>query len=161
LSEGKYDLLLAFSRRWYESDPESPMSQAAYALALTYNNRFKEAFSIVDRLAETSPDNAVTKMALLAKYGVLKDKEKAFQILTPDFQMTCKRDFQWSYNVAEELSLLGAKKEALDWLENAINRGFLDYRVMEHDFPLDNIRGEERFKKLMERAKYMSDHFEV
>ena len=57
--------------------------------------------------------------------------------------------------------MLGANKEALDWLENAINRGFLDCRAMEHDFALDNIRGEERFKKLMERAKYMSDHFEV
>jgi non-specific serine/threonine protein kinase len=161
MSEGKYDLLLAFSKRWYESDPESPMSQAAYALALAYNDRFKESLPIINRLAETSPDNAVTKFALITKYGMQKDRERAFQILTPDFQKTCKRDYQWSYSVAGALSLLGAKKEALDWLENAISRGFLDYRSMERDFLFDNIRGEERFKKLMERAKYESEHFEV
>jgi TolB-like protein len=161
MSDGKYDLLLAFSKKWYESDPGSPMSQAAYALALAYNDRFKESLPIINRLAETSPDNVVTKFALLAKYGMLKDRGKAFQILTPDFQKTCRRDYQWSYNVAEGLAMVGAKKEALDWLENAISRGFLDYRSMERDFLLDNIRGEERFKKLMERAKYDSDHFEV
>jgi non-specific serine/threonine protein kinase len=161
MSDGKYDLLVAFSKRWYESDPESPMAQAAYALALAYDDRFKESLPIINRLAETSPDNVVTKFALLAKYGLLKDREKAFQILTPDFQKTCRRDYQWSYNVAEGLAAVGAKKEALDWLENAISRGFLDYQSMERDFLLNNIRGEEQFKKLMERAKYMSDHFEV
>jgi TolB-like protein len=161
MSEGRYDLLLAFSKRWYESDPGSPMSQAAYALALTYNHRFKESLAIMDRLEATSPDNVVTRFALLTKYGMLKDSEKAFRILTPDFQKTCRRDYQWSYSVAEGLSALGAKKEALDWLENAISRGFLDYESMERDFLLDNIRGEERFKKLMERAKYESDRFEV
>jgi tetratricopeptide (TPR) repeat protein len=161
MSEGEYELALEFCKRWHEADPESPMARGSYALTLTYNNRFKEALSIIDRLAETSSNNVVTKFMLLLKYGMLKDREKAFQILTPDFQKTCRRDFQWSYNVAVDLSLLGAKEEALDWLENAISLGFLDYESMERDFLLDNIRGEERFKKLMERAKYESDHFEV
>ena len=161
ISEGKFDLVLEFAERWYEADPESPLAQSGLALALTYNSRFREALPIIDRLAEKSPDNVAAKFMLLLKYGMLKDREKAFQILTPEFQKTCKRDFQWSYNVAADLSLLGTKEEALDWLENAINRGFWDYRLMERDFLLDNIRGEKRFKKLIERAKYESEHFEV
>jgi len=161
MSDGNYDLLLAFAKRWYESDPENVMAQAAYALALQYNGRLEESILVIDKLAETNPDNVVTKFALLGKCGVLKDREKAFQILTPDFQQTCKRDYQWSYSVAEGLAAVGAKKEALDWLENAISKGFLDYESMERDFLLDNIRGEERFKKLMERAKAESDRFEV
>ena len=154
-------MLLEFSKRWYEADPESPMAQAAYALALTYNNRFKEALPIIDRLAETSPDNVATKFMLLLKYGMLKDREKAFQILTPDFQKTCRRDFQWSYNVAEDLSLLGAKRGSAGLAGKRDQSGLPGLPVMERDFLLDNIRGEERFKKLMERAKYESDRFEV
>jgi TolB-like protein len=161
MSEGRYDLLLAFSKRWYESDPEGPMAEAAYAQALSYNHRFTEALPIIDRLAETSPDNVVTKFALLAKYGMLKDREKAFQLLTPDFQKTCRRDYLWSYTVAEGMAAVGAKKEALDWLENAISRGFLDYESMGRDFFLDNVRGEKQFKRLLERARYLSDHFEA
>jgi serine/threonine protein kinase/Tfp pilus assembly protein PilF len=161
MSEGKFDLVLEFAQKWFEADPESPLAQTGLALALTYNHRFTEALPIIDRLAEKSPDNVTASFMLLLKYSMLKDREKAFQVLTPDFQKTCRRDFQWSYNVASDLSLLGAKEEALDWLENAINRGCLDYRLMERDFLLDNIRGEERFKKLMERAKTESDRFEV
>jgi hypothetical protein len=92
---------------------------------------------------------------------LLKDRERAFGEMTPDFQKTCKRDPEWSYYVALMLSLLDAKAEALDWLENAVNRGFLNYPTLERVEFLGNIRGEERFKKLMERTKYEWEHFEV
>jgi hypothetical protein len=103
----------------------------------------------------------MTKFGLLLKYGLLKERDKAFQVMTPEFQETCKRDYAWSYNVGSSLSLLGAKSEALDWLENSVNRGFINYPFFERDPFLDNIRGEERFKKLMERVKYEWEHFEV
>jgi hypothetical protein len=32
--------------------------------------------------------------------------------------------------------------------------------MSQHDWFLDNIRGEERFKKLMERVKYEWEHFD-
>jgi non-specific serine/threonine protein kinase len=58
-------------------------------------------------------------------------------------------------------AVLDEKKEALDWLENAVNRGFVNYSfIIEYDIFLKNIRGEERFKKLMERIKYEWEHFE-
>lgn len=161
LLDGKYELALEFSRRMYEADSESPIAQAAYALTLAYNKKFKEAILIIDKAAEATPDNAVTKLVLLLKYGLLKDDEKAFLLLTSDFYKTCRRDLLWSYFVATDLSLLDAREEALDWMENAIKRGFINYPFLQCDPFLDNIRGEERFKKLMERAKYEWEHFEV
>jgi disulfide oxidoreductase YuzD len=59
------------------------------------------------------------------------------------------------------MSLLNAKKEAMDWLENAFKRGFINYPMLQCDPLLDNIRGEEKFKKLMEKTKYEWEHFEV
>ena len=83
------------------------------------------------------------------------------RVLTPEFQKTCRRDWEWSYYVAGRLSLLGAKEEALDWLENAIHRGWINYPMIQCDPFFDNIRGDTRFKKLAERAKYEWEHFEV
>ena len=58
--------------------------------------------------------------------------------------------------------VLDAKDEALNWLEHAINIGFINYPFLnEYDPFLENIRGEKRFKKLMERVKYEWEHFEV
>jgi len=56
---------------------------------------------------------------------------------------------------------LGRREQALDWLENAVNRGFINYTFLICDPFLNNIRGEERFKKLTGHAKYEWEHFEV
>jgi TolB-like protein/Tfp pilus assembly protein PilF len=160
LYEGKYELALEASRRAYQIDPENPISQFFYSWTLAYNNKIEDALSRIDQMEKESPDVSA-KLGLLLKYGLLKDKEKAFQVMTADFQKTCKRDPEWSHYVGVMLSLLDAKKEALDWLENAVNQGLINYPALKHDAFLANIRGEERFKRLMERVKYEWEHFEV
>ena len=64
--------------------------------------------------------------------------------------------------MADYYALINEKEEAFKWLEHAINRGFINYPFLnEYDPFLENIRGEERFKKLMERVKYEWENFEV
>jgi non-specific serine/threonine protein kinase len=68
----------------------------------------------------------------------------------------------FSWEMAANYALIDHPLEALDWLENAVKRGFINYPFQnEYDPLLENIRGEERFKKLMERAKYEWENFEV
>ena len=148
-------------RMYYSADSTSPLAQTYYSWMLAYNGEGDEALAVIDRMATGSPRNVNTAFCLLLKYALLKDKESALRLLTPEFQKTCRRDGEWSYWVADRLSLLGAKEEALDWLENAVNRGCINYPLLECDPFFDNIRGEERFKKLMERVKYEWEHFEV
>jgi serine/threonine protein kinase/tetratricopeptide (TPR) repeat protein len=159
--DGRYGLSLEQYRRWYQSDPDNPHARFIYALALTYEKEFDEAFSIIDRGAETTADNVFTKFGLLLKYGLLKEKEKALREVTPDFEKTCRRDQHWSYWVAVGLALADAKEESIDWLENAVNKGFINYPELERNPYFDNLRGEDRFKKLLERVKYEWEHFEV
>jgi hypothetical protein len=52
--------------------------------------------------------------------------------------------------------------DALNWLEHAVDLGWTNYPNMAVQDPfLENIRGEERFKKLLERVKYEWENFEV
>ena len=104
----------------------------------------------------------LTKFGLLLKYGLLKDKEKALGMITPDFAKTCRRDSHWSWIVATRTCSRRMRgRKSMDWLENAVNQGFFNYPELNRDPHLDNLRGEERFKKLMERVKYEWEHFEV
>ena len=161
LYDGQFGRALDLFRKWYQSDPDNAAGAFYYALILVYNKELDEAYSIIDKCANSEPDNALSKFGLLLKYGLLKDREKAFQIMTADLRKTCQRDLEWSYNVAQAFALLDEKKEALDWLENAVDRGFINFPfINNYDFFLDNIRGEGRFKKLMERVKYEWEHFE-
>jgi serine/threonine protein kinase/Tfp pilus assembly protein PilF len=158
---GRFALALDSLRKAYQSDPENPVMELNYTTILAYNGALDEAFSIIEKCAKAEPDNIVSKFGLLLKYGLQKDKEKAFQTLTPDFIKTCRRDMEWSYNVVRAFALLDEKNEALDWLENAVNKGFINYPfISKYDTFLENIRGEERFKKLIERVKYEWEHLE-
>jgi len=160
--EGQFRLASEKYRKLYQSDPESLKFQMWYSLILMYNNQREEAFSIIDRIVKANPNQLTGKSLLLLEYGLLREEKKAFELMTPDFYRWCKRDAYYSYWAAAVFALLDKRKEALDWLENAVQRGFINYPFLnEYDPFLANLRTEERFKKLMERVKYEWEHFEV
>lgn len=66
----------------------------------------------------------------------------------------------WFLAVAH--AAVGAKGEALLWLERAIGRGMINHPFLsKHDWFLDSIRGEARFREAMVRAKREWDRLEV
>ncbi len=161
LMDGQFGPALEPFRKFYQSDPSSPVADFLYSQVLAYNKKFDESFSIIDKCAEADPNNVISKFGLLLKYGLKKDKKRALLIMTPDFRKTCQRDGEWSYYVADAFALLDEKKEALDWLENAVDHSYFNYPfINEYDTFLKNIRGEERFKNLMVKVKYKWEHFE-
>jgi lipoprotein NlpI len=162
LYDGQFDYALQKMPRLYEMYPDIPYSSFWYALTLAYNDRLEEAYPIIDSLAKEDSSNAIARLGCMLKYALQKDKEKAFQEMTPDFQKTCQRDPTYCHHLAGIFAMLDAKDEALSWLENAVNSGFINYPLLaERDSFLKNLRREERFKKLMERVKYEWEHFEV
>ena len=89
-------------------------------------------------------------------------RDKIASLLTPDFIQATRRDSQLSSHMAAFYSYLGEKDKSLEWLENAVDQSFINYPFFnEYDKLLNNIRGEERFKKLMERVKYEWENFEI
>jgi serine/threonine protein kinase len=149
------------TRLYYRADSTSPLGEDQYSWALAWNGRRDEALAVIDRAGVETPDNVQTVFYLILKFALLKNREGALNVLTPAIKKTCRRDPEWSYLIASRLSLADAKKEALDWLENAIGRGFVNYPLFQCDPFFNNIRGEERFKALMEKAKDEWEHFEV
>lgn len=64
--------------------------------------------------------------------------------------------------MADGYALLDEKQKALDWLEIAIARGFINYPLLsKHDPFLESLRQKTRFKQLMETAKDAWESFEV
>jgi serine/threonine protein kinase/tetratricopeptide (TPR) repeat protein len=145
----------------YHADPTSPMAQANYAGMLALNGKRDQALAVLDQIQKTDSKNVMIVFSLILKQALLNDREGALRLVTDDFRKTCWRDLEWSYWTAAYLSLAGAGKEALDWLENAVHRGFINYPYLQCDPLIDNIRQEERFTRLMEWAKNEWEHFEV
>lgn len=72
----------------------------------------------------------------------------------PETRATFRRDSQWSWFTASAFARAGDKEAALDWMENAVNRGFLNSAVLtDHDPFLSTLLGDERFAALIEKAR--------
>lgn len=162
LYSGEYSAASDLLRGYYQADSGNPVAQFYYAWALAYCDQPDEARSIIDRATRENPGNVMANLSLLLGCVLLNDKDRALQLIGSEFRKTCERDPEYSHTVACMLAKLDMKSESLDWLELSVNRGFINYPLMAKQDPfLTNIRGEERFKKLMERVRCEWERIEV
>ena len=139
---GDYENAFSGWRPLYEMHSDSPIVQFYYASAMVYLDQRESACSIIEQGVRTNPNNAFTKLGLMLKYAIMKDKNDAFREMTPEFRDTCNRDCTFSHHLAGIFSILDEKDEALGWLENAYSRGFINWPLLaEKDLWLENIVG--------------------
>ena len=132
------------------------------ARALVYNRKYDEAYAEYNKISEDARNSYVYKCTLLLLNACMKKLKEINQLIDNKMVLWAKMDYAYSYTFAETYAMINRKEDALDWLENSILRGFFNYHfIYLHDPFLENIRGEERFKKLMERVKYEWENFEV
>jgi TolB-like protein/Flp pilus assembly protein TadD/predicted Ser/Thr protein kinase len=161
LLEGRLGDAEEYALEAYENNPDNATMGQWYGLMLAHNGRFTEASALTDRTTRDSRESYMARLYLFMKNAWEGNSAEAEDIMTPDFEAKTKRDIQYSWLVAGGCALLGEKEKALDWLENSVNLGFINYPYLsEHDPFLESLRGEKRFEELMERVKYEWESFD-
>jgi non-specific serine/threonine protein kinase len=159
--DGCFNLALDPFLNSCQMDPKSPPHQFLYAQTLLLNNRHDEAFEIIDKVEKAIPDHPFTQFGILLKSAIQGERSR-LDSMGQELLTVARRDPYFPTLLAEDYALLGEKEEALNWLEHAINRGNFNYPFFnEHDPFLENIRGEIRFKQLMERIKPVWEDFDA
>jgi tetratricopeptide (TPR) repeat protein len=160
--EGKFDLALEYMVKWSQMEPDSLLAKCYIAQLLLWNNQIDEANKFIDQFVKDASGHMLTQLILFLKYSFEKKKEEAYTIFNENIEEIAWNDFHLPWYVAECFALLDDKDKAIKWLEHAVDRSFINYHLfMDLDPFLENIRREERFKKLMERVKYEWENFEV
>jgi serine/threonine protein kinase/predicted Zn-dependent protease len=160
--EGRFDDAIEYKHKALVMEPKNPFLRYCYIQPLLYSGRHEEGFLLIERLLEDTPFVPWAGLCLLYKNALTDEKEEALSVISREQEEYFKSDEAFAYALAEGYALINEKKKALDWLENAINRGFINYPFLnKHDPFLENIHGEERFKKLMERVKHEWENFQV
>jgi TolB-like protein/lipoprotein NlpI len=159
---GRFDVASEEVTIWFRLEPQSPGALLNCALFLVYCSRYDEARELIRGNVQAGLEDQFTRMTLLLEGALDGDSSRFREIVTEDFRRTARRDPQFSYFVAGIHALAGLKEEALDWLSNAVDRGFINYPfIAEHDSALESIRGEPRFRDIAARAKYEWEHFDA
>jgi len=160
--DGNFKVALGSMQKMYNMDPENQLYGILYANFLTRIQHFQEAYAIIHNHSKQAPEANLVRLGLFRKYALLGEEKEALKMTTPEFHEAMKWDEQFSWEMAANYALIGQKQVALNWLENAVNRGFINYPFLnEYDPLLQNVRSEDRFKKLMERVKFEWENFDV
>ena len=160
--EGRFEAAIPYYRKMSEMDPENQTFQLFYAWVLSLSNRKEEAYTIIDFLVKINPKAPAAHMRAFLKHALRGNKERALKSVTKELVSASKGVEFFSRFMADCYALIGEKEEAMNWIENDMRLGFVNYPYLSEYGPhLKNIRNEEQFKKIMEQAKDRWEHFEV
>ena len=116
-----------------------------------FNNKdFSKAVDAYKKVLEIDPTINVARYKLASSYYSLKKYDEAikeYKILAPNGNPTVL------YNLACTLSLSGKSNEALDYLEQAVHKGFKQTAILKTDTDLNNIRSDKRFDGIVNMIK--------
>jgi TolB-like protein len=154
------DLGASFSsfKKCIQLNPLDPF-RYLYAYALAYNYQNKEVDTLVNSLIRDTPsDNFSISLIKILQFALNNDEQGFKGILTPEFIVRCKQDCEFSWHVADCYAILGDNNEALNWLDQAVDGGFLNTQFFYNYDPfIKPLIKEKRFEEIMEKAKRIFD----
>jgi len=161
LSDGRFDQALDLFHKACELEAD-PIFRYWYAKSLAYSHRLEEACQLMELIGREASETHWARLSLFFMYAVQGKKAKALEVVTKEFKNMMRGDEYYSIWMAESYALIDEKEDSIEWVEEGVRNHCINYPFLnQHDSFLENIRGEERFKKLMERVKHEWENFEV
>jgi non-specific serine/threonine protein kinase len=160
--EGRFAAAVDSYRKMSGMDPHNPAARWFLAKALAYDGRRDEAYEVIDRLERDCPGNLITWMCSFFKHALRGERAKAREVAASELGERARQDLSYSWFVAVCHALDGDHDQALDWLDNAVARGFINYSFLSRLDPfLAALRGTKRFEELMARVEFEWERFEA
>jgi TolB-like protein/tetratricopeptide (TPR) repeat protein len=148
--EGRISDALPYYRRFFAMDPYNAFAAWALSNVLLRNGLIGEASVIIDELRANHPTSVLAQLAYAAISGVCGRRGAARKALTDELRAAAKRSELLSRELTHCLALAGETDEALDWLENTVRIGNINYPFWaQHNAWVDSIRSSSRFDKIM------------
>ena len=112
---------------------------------------------MLDLLARESPGHMMGKIGSVLKHALLGQQNQMNGAITEQVEKAAWWDDAYSYIMAQGYSLTGDLDRAAHWLDHAIDYGFCNTYFLAHEPYIENLRSDERFEPLIEKAKRLSE----
>ena len=152
--EGRPEDAVEGYRTDLDMDPESPFAAYCWIWILLRNGSVTEAEPVVHAIAHKHSDSLFAGLAAALFHGVRGDAISARETISDELRQAARTSELFSRELTHCLALSGQTQEALDWLENTIRIGNVNYPFWSrHDTWLENIRSEARYAELMTQVE--------
>jgi eukaryotic-like serine/threonine-protein kinase len=162
LMAGEFGRALEPFAKGLKMEPENAIIRMTHGQILALNGRREEALGAFDALARDLPESFFAKLGIFYRHALAGDRERAQAAVTEELKGAARADPQYCWNMAECFALLNEREAALDWLEESVGLGFLNYPLVAMLDPfLENVRRESRFERLMIQMRERWEALEV
>ncbi len=152
--EGRYADALPHYRRFLEMDPQNPFAIWAWSYVLLRNGRIDEATKFVHELNSKHAGSVLTQLGTALLRGVRGETEAARKAISDALRAAAQNSELVSREITHCLALAGETDEALDWLENTVRIGNINYPFWaQHNEWVDSLRSSSRFDEIMRNVE--------
>jgi serine/threonine protein kinase/tetratricopeptide (TPR) repeat protein len=162
LAQGKYQLAQDHADKALSIDPLDNQVLAYAGLVQLYSGNFERAKDYYQKSlgATPIPEYKIRLGYALLKLGQKDQARKLFQEAVQLDQDRIARSDETSatrYRIAQVNAIQNNKREALSWLERAVDAGWIYYRLMLRDPLFENLREDSQFQQIISRVKARVD----
>lgn len=150
--QGRFDRAVDTARHAGICEPDNPGLSFVLWCLLRLARRDDEARLLVE-LVPRMEDGTFTRLMKFQDAAYEGDRAE-MDALADLLEAPARLDLQYSSVMAESWALVGEIELALDWLNNAVDRGFLAWEYLARfSRSLESLREEPGFRQLVERAR--------
>jgi tetratricopeptide (TPR) repeat protein len=150
IMEGRYADALPDYQRFLDLDPQNPFAVWTWNCVLLRNGRVDEASETVHKLNTAFAGSVLTQLGTALFHGVSNEPAMVQETVTEELRAAARNSELLSRELTHCLALAGETEEALDWLENTVRIGNINYPFWaQHNEWVDSIRGNRRFDAIM------------
>jgi tetratricopeptide (TPR) repeat protein len=149
------------ARRLLRHDPDFVVARLPFVLSLIRTGRRGEARDAIQ--AARAPATTLLGSLLHFLMLALDDKPDEAAAVTPELLERARTVEWWSWHVAECFAVIDDRERAIDWLENAFQRGFRNYPYLAtHPTTLfRRLDDHPRLQELLGRMKTAWEQFDA
>ncbi len=148
--EGRNSDALPYYRRFLDMDPFNAFATWSWGYALLRNGKVDEASTVAAELRQKHGGSIIAKLAEATLSAYCGDLERARAAITEDLLKSARNSEMLSREITHCLALAGETAKALDWLENTVRIGNINYPFWaRHNEWVDSLRSSSRFDSIM------------
>ncbi|HSW29684.1 MAG TPA: protein kinase [Longimicrobiales bacterium] len=158
--EGDFEQSVEVWEAMYRREPGLRIARAARIFPLARLGRIEDACREADALVAEDPGDAFATIGTAQKHALLRERDPLLALATGYLRDTFWDDPEYPEWVAGWLALVDERDLALEWLEHWVDRGSINYPMLASGDPfLERLRGETRFRRLLERVRPAWEQF--
>jgi TolB-like protein/thioredoxin-like negative regulator of GroEL len=162
IMQGKLAAAVAPYRQMFEMDPSNPMGRLFYVWVLILNHRLNEARLIANRCPRNLRASVAGQLMRFLTAAARGRLTAAQSRVSAQVRAAAGSTDVFSRFLAQGFAMAGQPEEAINWLEAAVARGFINFPFLaRHDPSLESVRTEPRFQRLLKDVRSRWESFEA